>query len=797
MKFRKLLIIRNKPALYCAVFILYLFFGITSNLDGAGTAFGTLHIIASVAFLAFRRPDGEFFKTFGMILFASAFGLFWSLAAKYVYYYPSQRFIDKYAGGEREMVIRIDKVDSYGNAYANYNCSVLLCEGVETENVFGVYPSLRLSCFGGDFAQKGDVVAVKGEITLPEVETASGFEEEKYLKSRHIFMSCDYNGTMTLLEKGSESGFDRVRDRLLDNITKYVGNSVGDETAVARCMLLGDKTLVTKQLKETFRAAGISHVLSVSGLHLSILFMTVSALFGLGKRSPRRNFVYAEAVSCFFVLLYMALADFTPSIMRAGFMLIFMNLYSVVSFYKRRLSGFRKVKEVPLGEAGIVTDDGSYNVKSSQRFVGAFNSVSALFCAGAMILIISPYSLYDVGIQLSFMSTLGILVVVWVFGFFDNKRLNPIIRAVLTSLLITLSAVSFTLPICIYNFGSLSTVSFISNLIVTPVMTPLLAILLVLALISLLPEIGVVTTVCVFLGQISEILCGFCIRVAKFIGGLSFSVIPARESIVLVVVFMLYVVFTVVCLFLGLKRLCAVGCLSVMCLYFVYMGISFSAFLSDFSEPYVNFCTVGTRPYFCIAVRDERIFFDDASGIASDSIIRKSLGESFYQTDNIYVVVPNGDADFDSVLFNIGYLDKSEKIKAVLLPSDQMCESAGVNLDGYGEFIRELSEKGFNIVYYGSEFNACGIEFKAAAENCFSGFIFNDVSVIFAYSYDEEYADKFSAGSKACIYFCQSADKTDNLGYKSEAQLFVSSHVHTNVRGANAIPVRKPAVLEK
>ncbi len=775
--------ILNKVALYCAVFILYFFFGMVFAFDGAVIAFGAVHFCAAAVLLIFGLTTWrKALSTVGVVVLASALGLFWSVAARYIYYYPSQRFIEEYGGSEHEFVLRIDRMDSYGDTYGNFDCSILSCDGRGTDSLFGIYPSLRLSCFGGDFAEKGDVISLIGKVILPEVETASGFEEEKYLKSKHIFMVCEHNGGLELIEKGNPGIIDRLRGRLSDNLTRFIGDDAGDCAAVARCMLLGDKSGVRKGIKEMFRAAGVSHILSVSGLHLSILFMTVSVFFGLGRRTARRRFVFSEAVSCALVFLYMLFADFTPSIMRAGFMLIFMNLHSAFMFYRRRLHNGKLMKEV--------TDKG-YNIGK-----GAFDSVSSLFCAGAIIILISPYSLFDVGMQLSFMSTLGILVALPMFGILEDRKVNAVLRGILTSLIITLAAVSFTLPICIYNFGTLSAVSFISNLLVTPVMMPTLALLLILALVSLLPWIGVVTSVCAFLGCICNALCGFCIGVADFMGSFTFSVIPVRESSILVIVFIAYIVFTVSCVFLGKRKLCNVGCLTLMCIYFLYSGIGFMQFLFEFNNIGVNYCTVGQRPYMCVMSGDDRVFFDDASGVASDSIIRRSLGVQHYDTDNVYVVLPSAFADIDSVMFNIRYLERNKDVEAVLVPSRELCTSVGADGEAYAELVKELLEDGFALDFYNSGFSVGKADFKVAADKRGVNILFEDVSVVFAEAYDEAYASKASEGMRKCIYFCRGAEETANFGYTSGAELFVSSHVHKKVGGASAIPVRRPALLE-
>ena len=509
MSIRKLLIVRNKPAVYCAVFIPAFFLSLTTVGFVGGLFFALLFLLASVTALIFNKPERSYLRTLGLIFIFVVLGIVSAIAAKFVYFYPSQVFLYNYEGKECSLLLRVDKINSSEDNFASYNCSILQCEGNDCGNVLSVYPSVRLNSFGGDFAEKGDVIFIRAVPNRPENENKAGFNESEYLRSQHIFITCDYSEELRLIQKGSKSFIDNIRERLSGNLTRYIGKySVKDETAIAKCMLLGDKTGVSNKLKEMFRGAGISHVLSVSGLHLSILFMTLSVILRLHIRTPRRRFIYAETLSCILIFIYMALANFTPSIMRAGFMLIIMNIYSAAAFYIRKFGKSKKATEASLDEDGIsyLQNTCYYDLDTSFK-IGVFDSVSALFFAGAIICIISPYSVFDVGMQLSFMSTLGILISVSVLQRVYKKIKFLPLRVVIASLFVTFSAVSFTLPVCIYNFGELSTMSAVSNLLVTPLMVPLLAILLVLALMSFLPQVGLVAGVCSFLGWISEIVC--------------------------------------------------------------------------------------------------------------------------------------------------------------------------------------------------------------------------------------------------------------------------------------------------
>lgn len=793
MNFRKLIIVRNRPALYCAAFILTFFLCLSGN----GYVFGAVSVavvlIFAVLCLAFADDTRRHLRTVGLLLIFCFAAIALSLAAKCVYLYPSQRFAEKYHNTECELVLRVDGTEYSVQGYGGYNCSILMCNGEAVEHILGCYPGIRLNSYGGEVFEDGDIVFLRSVPMPPEKVAGNGFYEAAHLKSRHIFMRCDSFGEIRLLKSGQKGFIDRLRDKISGNLTGYIGGySAGDESALAKCMLLGDKNGISAELKNAFRCAGISHILAVSGLHLSILFMVVSMIFGLGKRSPRRRFVYAETLSCIVVLFYMALADFTPSIMRAGYMLIFINLYSVLQFYRRRFGKSAEKSAAPLDEDGVSApvDMGICNTELDEK-IAVFDSVSALFCAGAVICVVSPYSVFDVGMQLSFMSTLGILVSTYVLQGFEKKIGFFPFRVVFTSLFMTLSAVSFTLPICMYNFGELSLTVFFANILAAPVVTVLLALLLVLAMLSFLPAC-LFGTLCGFFGMVCELLCKICIGIARAGSCFMFSTVRAEHSIYLTAVFLMLTAFTVVSLFFGLKRLRAVGFFSLIGLYFVTCTVSFFVTAGEINEPCVRLCTVYGRPYFSVGTGKYRVFFDNVSGVASESVIGDCFGRQLYDTDNICLVIPNKDSDFESALFNIDNLHKSGEADRIFLPDSALCSLAGVDGGEYSVFAGKLKESGYNIEFYGEKFTIGKVDFEVDVSGVGTSFRFDRYCAVFADEYSGEYASEMCSDlTEYGFYFCSKASETDNDGYKSGARLFVTSPLYKKIRGAEKIPDRR------
>ncbi len=224
----------------------------------------------------------------------------------------------------------------------------------------------------------------------------------------------------------------------------------GESGRLLRAMLLGDRDALTGTTALDFRRLGMSHILSISGLHLQILiflFTTVLSRLGL-----RRRWVLTASMAA--ILFYVALIGFTPSALRAGLMAIFL----AISFLVREQS----------------------------------DSVTSLFLTATVITLLSPATIYDIGFHLSCFATFGILLTTEL----RERKPSPqhpsarLARAVLSSLLITVSATLATLPLTAFCFGEFSLFSPIANLLLTPLFSLYLSLSPLVLLIPLIPLIG-------------------------------------------------------------------------------------------------------------------------------------------------------------------------------------------------------------------------------------------------------------------------------------------------------------------
>jgi len=207
-----------------------------------------------------------------------------------------------------------------------------------------------------------------------------------------------------------------------------------DQYAVLAAMTLGDKSALSKELRDVYSVTGASHVLALSGLHMGIIFFLLHRLT-LG----RRHFWLSQVIIVLGLWSFAFLTGLSPSVVRSATML---SAYVLFSFMGR------------------------------QR-----NSVNLLCFTAIVMLLVNPQSLYDVGFQLSFTAVLSILL--WLplidrflpENYFVTRRFQHYLYSMVGMSLAAQLAVA---PLIVYYFGRFSTYFLLTNFIVIPLATAIL-----------------------------------------------------------------------------------------------------------------------------------------------------------------------------------------------------------------------------------------------------------------------------------------------------------------------------------
>ena len=239
----------------------------------------------------------------------------------------------------------------------------------------------------------------------------------------------------------SKTYFLAQRTKLLDRLSE--SGVDGSVYAVVAAMALGDKSQLTKELKDTYAVSGASHILALSGLHLGIIFTLLSLLL-----SRRRWQVVSQVVIIICIWLFVFLVGMSASVVRSAVMF---TVYALLSLGHRNQM-----------------------------------SVNTLAFAAILMLLLNPMSLFDVGFQMSFMAVLAILLFypffesVWSQPFLFNHR---IFKWLWTMMAVSCAAQIGVAPLIAYYFGRFSNYFLLTNLLVVPAATLILYLSLLVLLI--------------------------------------------------------------------------------------------------------------------------------------------------------------------------------------------------------------------------------------------------------------------------------------------------------------------------
>ena len=261
-----------------------------------------------------------------------------------------------------------------------------------------------------------------------------------------------------------------LRRRMAATLLEQAGAARG---GVLAALVLGSAVVpVPLEVRDAFRAAGLSHALAASGFHLSVL---LGAVMPLGRRLGRPlRLALAFGAMGLFVLL----AGPQPSVLRA----------------------------VLMGAIALVIVEGGWRAKP----------IGILVASVVALLLVVPGWLLDVGFQLSVMATAGLMVSARPLEQALADRLPAVVPAWFAgALAVPLAASLWTLPLQLLHFGVVPSYAVPANLVVTPLLTPITLGAMVLACLAVL-----VPPLVPLLSAPVAWLCGVLLAVVRWFAGL-------------------------------------------------------------------------------------------------------------------------------------------------------------------------------------------------------------------------------------------------------------------------------------
>ena len=160
----------------------------------------------------------------------------------------------------------------------------------------------------------GQELIIKGKYVTPETRrNYKGFDYKEYLKTLKVYGTINLDSKVIVKDKSISSIFIFSNDlslKIKNSIEKYFDSKT---EGVVLGVVLGDKSKIEKEVAESFSESNISHILAVSGMHMAYVILIFNSVFNglVGRR-------YGNVLSISFILLYMFITGFSPSVVRAG-----------------------------------------------------------------------------------------------------------------------------------------------------------------------------------------------------------------------------------------------------------------------------------------------------------------------------------------------------------------------------------------------------------------------------------------------------------------------------------------------
>ena len=355
-----------------------------------------------------------------IVCFSIAVGLLWSNGYDILFHHPAERL-----DGTKSVITA--RITNYPLEW-KYGCKVeadILVDNREISSIIYSYDTLA-------DVKPGDIVSIMAEYSLTD-----SFGEDKSLGiiSKGYMIYAFAESLKVISHEDSIFHTPQIAAKAVSDKIEEIFPE--DVSSFLKAMILGNRTDFSedKAVTNAFSDAGVYHIISVSGLHVSFLTGMIYMRFGRRK--------WTAAVTVPLILFFMAMTGFSPSVTRAGIMQIFVVMAAV------------------------------FNREN--------DSITALSVALALILLVNPYAIAHAGLQLSFLATLGMILVSSKINSkllkaakvtkkkdrtLKRKIRDRILLFLISSFSSTVGALILTMPLTAVYFGNISLAAPVANILI-------------------------------------------------------------------------------------------------------------------------------------------------------------------------------------------------------------------------------------------------------------------------------------------------------------------------------------------
>lgn len=567
---------------------------------------GTISLVALIAFTAITKRESITRWLIRFLPLCLCFIICGAVALGS--FVKDEKILDEYVDSEREVEALVTEIN-YSKVYETSAIAK-----VQSENYNF---SIVITVPDGEI-EVGD--KIRATMKFRELErVAIGYSESEYYLDKGIFLFAEAEEYEIL----SRDNFVLTAffTSINDFFVRIVEDTVNSDTAsLISAMLLGNREALSDNVNCDFARLGISHVLALSGMHLSLITGMLNGLFSVTRVPKKARYILLILM----IVAFICITGFSESAIRAGIMLII--------FYSMLLIGQRS------------------------------DGITALFVSVCVICILDPYAIFSTSLMLSFSAMLACMST----GYFTKRvrllyRIRPkFIRGAVYTLITSVGTLLFTLPIVYLKFDYVSIFAPVFNVFLVPILTILLYVSPFILILGKIPYVSLVVK------YPAELLTKLVLYLTGNISKLDFLTV-SFTNIAHAVGALIILVSIVLALVLSKRRLkyCIAIMLTGVCVF--VGGSTYSAILRE-STVSVSSYDMGNADIVAIESKNEVMIIEMSSPSPSTASKSSAYASKIGYSDiDTYVI-----ADYSSRM--VDAFDKISDvtiIRKVMLPTPE------------------------------------------------------------------------------------------------------------------------------
>ncbi len=506
----------------------------------------------------------------------------------------------------------------------------------------------------------GDRIIFKCKIQIPEENrNFGGYNYKMYLKTIGIHASTKVSeNEIMVIKKNNLSIIDKsifdIKNRIEKNLERILPYST---YGVCLGILLGDTRYISDEIKDDFKNSNLLHMLAVSGSHVSYIVLS------LEKFTKKLNKKIQQIILIIFIIFFIKLTGATPSVTRSGIMGILILLAWIL----------RK-------KSNVLTN----------------------ICSSCLILVlINPYNVFNLGFQLSYLGTIGIVLYFDIIynTFFKkidyiiekyniNKYIKKVITYIVKTSCISISANILIMPLLFFYYNKISFVFILSNLLVSYLFEIILLIGFIVVIISLIS-----LELANFIAPLLDVL----LKILNFLS--DFSADFSKYDIIICTPKILTLLVIYGILILSNEKILKNKFIRkkiIKILIIFYLCFSIISYMLDISKTELKlfFIDVGQGDSSLIITQNNKKILIDGGGTNTDFNVGEKILLPYLLDRKIneidYILISHFDSDHCKGIFTV-----IEKLKV----KNICASSSGQVSDNYNKFIEIVNSKKINLIW--------------------------------------------------------------------------------------------------